>query len=83
MTFEEWWAGLEMRLEPLPMDYAQDFEACWNAAQFALNNEMSVAANEAAKSARRKVALEELGGMAIFDEIDVQKMDAIIKQAQG
>lgn len=92
MTFEEWRDKYMERIT-LPMFDADDEEAfqmalhaCWTAAQFALNNELGVAGNEAAKVSRRKLAVEWIvefyNGDPDPDE-HVRTVDAIIKECQG
>lgn len=64
------------------------YKSGWTDGQFALNNELGIAANEAAKDARRKAALEaymrhEFRIPENDDPGTWDWLDAIIKEAQG
>ncbi len=80
MTFEECKSNYEKILNR-PLDYYQKETAVyfWDAAyrqgQFDANNEAGRAANEAAKDARRKEAVNKI--------LAGDNLDAAIKEAQG
>ena len=80
-SFEEWWTT---QSEGHP-DNVPKYREIWDAATYAANNAQGVAANEAEKDARRKVAVEKLSVLWQEDWAPMvrSKMDAIIKECQG
>lgn len=84
-TFEEW---LAINGRGFTQREIEITRACWIDAQFALNSELGIAANEAAKTERRKVAT-----VVIVHDLPryinrstpvlADWLDAIIKEAQG
>jgi hypothetical protein len=88
MTFEEWW-GKRTVNEEYGLSVT-DMKASWDAATYAANTRAGDAGNEAEKDARRNVAVIQLNalipGEVLTAEHEVyvrQRLDAIIKEAQG
>lgn len=87
ILFEEWKAGY---IAPRSCDRAM--ADAWEAGQYALNSELAISANEAAKDARRKVAVEKINAIfAVEQTVWAQKderssqeiLESLIKEAQG
>lgn len=78
--FEEWAAEHGIGKESYGYE---ELRECWTAAQYALNSELGIAANEAAKDARRKVAVDAINAALTGTASDAEWLDAIIREAQG
>lgn len=83
--FEEWWAQRYLQSGESIEDLAR---SAWQAGQFALNSELGIAANEAAKAERLESALQKVDDALPAstyqqDQSFLAKMRTIIKEAQG